>query len=758
MPADTGSRRLRPTRLFGEWLAVGTVLGILVTGLILAGGLRRFDHLLYDLVITARPRPPPDAIVIIGIDEASLARIGPWPWPRRIHADAIARLAAARPRAIGYDVLFTEAGPDDAGLDDARLDDALRASPVPVVLPLQFMVPGRDGRAHDDVPPVVGRGAGSAARVGQSTIVPDEDGVVRTLAMAVDGTTRWPQVAALLAGADVPVPFRARPATAPLRRVDERLVGFRGPPGSFRTLSFAALLDGEIPPELLRDRIVMIGATAAGLGDQFSTPTAGRSGVMAGVEIEASLVADLLEGRRLRRAGDGAAIALALAVLGLGMAGLLRLRPAAAAIAGAVLVAVVVLGTALLFAATGLWVAPAGALVGVLLAQPFWAWRRLAAVNDWMMAELAELGGGSVPRAGRSVAADPVTRTTQLLAATIDRVDELREIADAAIRGLPDPTLLVARDGSIAAANTAAAALFGAPGLAAVDRTFAGLPPFGAATLADPATPWRGEHRAADGSIRDIRSTPWRGPDGTALGWIVRFADISALRRAEAAREEALQLLTHDMRAPQASILALLDRNPDLPPALARRLRHLATRTIALADGYLQLARAEAGDHVMAEVDLAAITIEAIDELWPQSQARALRIDGSGLDSEAVLRGNHQLLLRAIVNMIGNAVKFAPLGSTVTCRLAPDGDDWRLDIVDTGPGIAADVQARLFGRFRAGPEADGVGLGLAFVRSVATSHGGSIDVVSAPGAGATFILRVPRLAAAPAPGRPARAG
>ncbi|PZN97123.1 MAG: histidine kinase [Alphaproteobacteria bacterium] len=747
MPADTGPRVRRPARLLGEWLAVGTVLSILVTGLILAGGLRRFDYLLYDLVATARPRAPPDAIVIIGIDEASLARIGPWPWPRQVHADAIARLAAARPRAIGYDVLFTEAGADDAGLDAA-----LRASPVPVVLPLQFMVPGRDGNAHDDIVPVVGRGAGSAARIGQSTIAPDEDGVVRTLTMAVDGTRRWPQVAALLTGAGVAEPFQPRPITAPLRRVDERLVGFRGPPGSFRTLSFAALRDGAIPDDLLRDRIVMIGATAAGLGDQFSTPTAGRTGVMAGVEIQASLAADLLEGRRLRRAGTGAAIALALAVLWLGMAGLLRLRPAAAAIGGALLVAAALLATALLFAATGLWVAPAGALVGVLLAQPFWAWRRLAAVNDWMLAELAELGGGVVPRAGRSIAADPVTRTTQLLAATIDRVDELREIADAAIRGLPDPTLLVARDGSIAATNTAAAALFGAAAdFAAVDRAFAGLPPFGAATLADAATPWRGEHRAADGSIRDIRSTPWRGPDGAALGWIVRFADISALRRAEAAREEALQLLTHDMRAPQASILALLDRNPELPPALAQRLRHLATRTIALADGYLQLARAEAGDHVMVEVDLAAIATEAIDELWPQSQARGLRIDGIGLDDEALLVGNHQLLLRAIVNMIGNAVKFAPAGSTVSCRLAPEGDNWRLDIIDSGPGIAADMQARLFGRFRVGPQADGVGLGLAFVRSVATGHGGSIGVTSAPGAGATFTLRVPR-ASAPAPG------
>ncbi len=744
MPSASPStpRLQRPARLLGEWLAVGIGLSLVAAALVLTGMVQRLDHVIYDLVLTAQPASPPDNIIIIGIDEASIARIGPWPWPRRIHADAIARIAAAGPRAIGYDVLFTE----HRG-DDAALDTAIRKAGVPVVLPMQFAVPGHDGSAHDDELPVVGAGV---ARVGQSAIHPDEDGVVRTIDMALDGTRRWLHVAALLAPAPALPAFVAEPTTQSLRRVGERLIGFRGPPGSFRSIPFAALIAGEVPPELLKDHIVMVGATAAGLGDQFSTPTLDRTGVMAGVELQASAVADLIEGRDLRRAGDAATIGLALAALWWGMIGLLRLRPAAAALFGAGLVLLVLAATATLFHVTGLWVGPAAALFGVLLAQPLWAWRRLAVVNDWMMAELAELGGGLVPKSSRSAPEDPVTRTTQLLAATIDRVDELREIADAAIRGLPDPTLLVARDGSIAAANTAAEALFGkAPALAAVDAAFAGLPPFGAQALADPASPWRGEHRAADASVRDIRFTPWRGPDGTALGWIVRFADISALRRAEAAREEALQLLTHDMRAPQASIIALVDREPDLPPALAERLRHLATRTIALADGYLQLARADAGDYAMAEVDLAAIVTEAIDELWPQSQARGVRLVGKGLDDEALLMGNHQLLLRAAVNLIGNAVKFAPAGSEVVCSVAAAADGWRLDVIDHGPGVAADVAARLFGRFRAGPQANGVGLGLAFVRTVAQGHGGSIGFTTTPGGGATFTLALP--AALPAP-------
>lgn len=219
------------------------------------------------------------------------------------------------------------------------------------------------------------------------------------------------------------------------------------------------------------------------------------------------------------------------------------------------------------------------------------------------------------------------------------------------------------------------------------------------------------------------------------------------MRRAEAAREEALQLLTHDMRAPQASILALVDRTKSLPPEVADRLRHLARRTIGLADGYLQLARAESGNYIMEEVDLAAIATEAVDEMWPQAQALKIAIDGVGLEREALLWGNHSLLMRAIVNLISNALKHAPRGSRITVRLRADNKDWRLDVEDKGQGIPAHLQAQLFGRFRTDGMADGVGLGLAFVRSVAVGHGGLARCQSVEFEGATFTLWLPGLEA-----------
>lgn len=738
--AEPSGRRPWPQRLLAEWLLVGALLSVLIVVLATTGAVRRLDDLAYDFTVTRRALPVPDDIIIIAIDEASLARFGPWPWPRDVHADAISQLEAAGAWAVGYDVLFIEPSAGDAALS-AALQRTGR-----VVLPIQFRVPGSDGRSYDALQPVV-----TGARTGHATVMPDGDGVVRSIDLALDGDRRWLHVAALLAGAPaasvLPVlpDFAPRAATLPLARVEPRLVGFRGGAGQFRRVSFAALMADEVPRALLQGKTVLVGATAPGLGDLFSTPGVGRSGIMPGVELQANIVADLMAGRILRRAPAWATVLLALVALWTAMAGVLRLRPSAAALWGVALVGLVAAVVWLLLAQAGLWVGPAPATIALLLAQPVWAWRRLAVVNRWMTDEIATLGqtvGDAEPTA------DPVTRTTQLLAAAIDQVDGLRQLADAAIRDLPDATLLVDRDGIIVGANTAAVALFGAaPGLGAVDRVFAGhgLPAFGAATLADPISPWRGEHPARGGTVRDIRFTPWRDSKGAPLGWIARFADITALRRAEQVREEALQLLTHDMRAPQATILALVDGDKGVDPALADRLRHLARRTIALADGYLQLARADAGGYAMKEVDLAAIVTEAVDELWPQSHAKNVKLSGQGLDSEALMAGDYQLLLRAAVNLIGNAVKFAPHGSVVTVRLAAAAGGWQMDVIDTGAGIPADVQARLFGRFRTGPQTSGggVGLGLAFVRSVADGHDGTVTCESRPGEGARFSLWLP---------------
>jgi signal transduction histidine kinase len=724
-----------------EWLLALTVMSLALAALSLTNSLSRLDQAIYDMTTRLMAPLPPDNVLIVTVDDASIDALGPWPWPAARHGAVIDALRRSGALAIGYDVALDTSDSDALAPALARA----RAASVPVAMPAQFRVPGGDGRAYDVTPPPRG------ALASHAMIQPDEDGVVRRLPLVLDGERRWPHMTAalLVGGAMLDLPKFVKPeGQALLVPREERLIGFRGGPGSFRSFPISAVLAGEVPRELIDGRVVLVGLTATGLGAQYSTATSGAGGAMPAIEISASLVADLLQGRVLSTTDALGSLTLALLMLWTVMVAMLLLRPGLAGLFGILLAVLVLLLAASGLLVTGSWSQPAAAVVAMLVAPPFWAWRRLVVVNDWMTQELDSLGDLGLPKRLQILASDPVTRTTERLALTIDRVQELRRLADAALRGLPDATLLVSGSGEIVSANGTAEALFGEnPKPRTVEAAFKGndLPPFRADALAMPKGPWFGEFRAEDGTVREVRYTPWRDANDKPLGWVVRFADISALRKAEAAREEALQLLTHDMRAPQASILALVDRSEDMPKATGDRLRALARRTISLADGYLQLARADAGGYPMDEVDLGAIATEAVDELWPIAAAKNVRIKGERIDREALSFGNASLLMRAMVNLLSNAVKHTPRGGEITVRLKADVKDWRVDVIDHGPGVSAEVQERLFGRFQTSGDMGGVGLGLAFVKSVADGHGGLVRCHSVPGDGAMFSLYLPGL-------------
>ena len=89
-------------------------LALLATALLLSGWTWRADRVLYDLGLSLWRRAPPADIVIVAIDDASIAAIGRWPWPRVLHSTLLERLADARPRAIALDLLLSEPDPDPA--------------------------------------------------------------------------------------------------------------------------------------------------------------------------------------------------------------------------------------------------------------------------------------------------------------------------------------------------------------------------------------------------------------------------------------------------------------------------------------------------------------------------------------------------------------------------------------------------------------------------------------------------------------------
>jgi CHASE2 domain-containing sensor protein/nitrogen-specific signal transduction histidine kinase len=726
-----------------------TAATALAAVLALSGLAQRADGFVYDLLARVAVHAPRDDIVIVAIDNASVGALGRWPWTRDRHTALLQRLAAARPRAIAYDVLFLE-----PSADDAALAQAMRGA-GPVYLPLTFDIPGDNGapfRLEQPVEPL----RSAAAGLGQVNLEFDADGVVRRVMLGEDdGVHSWPHmmetVYRAVRGRDsAPYMKGARALTgAPggLRRGRPMLIPFAGPPGRFRTISFSDIALGEIDPQFLKDKIVLVGAEADGLGDRYATPLFGGAQGMAGVEVLANVLDALLSDRGVQPLPPAGVLAFSVLPPWLLLIGVLRLRPGANMLLGVALMAACLAACAALLLLARIWAPPAAALAGLLFVYPFWSWRRLAATSAYMAGELGRFAQEPelLPALGSEAGAggDVVTREMDLMRAAVSRMRELRRFVTFSLQSLPDATLVADLDGQVGLANRAADALF--ERLTGAGPTGQRLDTLMAAFTPSPEAP---DEVEAQGLTLQVRRTPLSDASGAAIGAIVRFTDISALKAAGRQREQVLQLLTHDMRSPQVSILALLRQDEaGAPPALAARIEGYARRTLALADDFVNLARAESAPLDLQVLDLGDLMLDAVDDLWPQAKAKGVALAGEAAPEPMLVMADRSLMTRVLINLVSNAVKYTDPGGRIDCRVIREGEVVSAVIADTGRGMGPDQLARLFRRFdRGGPsdrdKADGTGLGLAFVQTAVLRHGGAVTCDSRQGEGSRFAVRL----------------
>lgn len=215
------------------------------------------------------------------------------------------------------------------------------------------------------------------------------------------------------------------------------------------------------------------------------------------------------------------------------------------------------------------------------------------------------------------------------------------------------------------------------------------------------------------------------------------------LRQAQREREDFMAFVSHDIRVPLSSALQKLDAllGPEHPVYVQ------LDRARAWADGFVQISRAMSLDlTVLPEVDLGAIAYEATDEVYAAALVKRIVWQRQVPDKPVWVHGEFDLLFRAVQNLLVNAVKFSPTDDSVTLRLCQEEGMAVLHVIDHGPGIAPDAQKWIFERFVTGTTPSdvpkGTGLGLFFVRTVVTRHGGQISVQSQPGR-TVFTLRLP---------------
>ncbi len=777
LPGKTEEFSFRSGRMLLEWWAVIFVATVSIIAISWLSPPVRADNLFYDLVLRLNPPPASQRVLIVAIDNRSLAEYGRWPWPRELHARLVDRLTDAGAEAVGYDVLFPEPSADQGA--DARLADAI-ARNGRVVVPSIIEIPGPNGAPSMRIPPV--EPIGSAA-LGHGHVVtrPDRDGVVRAIDRLSDGEGRrnlhmGEALTAIVnkdkAALDAPLPAPDAPVFAPRRD----LIPFAGPAGTYAQMSFADVVAGRVPDDLIADRIVLVGATASGMGDRFSTPMSGTLETMAGVELHANYLDSLLQDRMIRPVDPIVWQIFSILPVWMLMLSMLFLGPRINLWLGVALGFGVFIITMISLAFFRIWLPPSMALIAVGLIFPLWGWRRLDLASRYMVAELRELRAERtvLPRHRRELSGDPVERQIILMHEAIRDVRDLRRFVAQSLDSLPDAALVTDLDGRILISNDAADALFehrlSGPLL---NRPLEDI--FGSLDtdprLPDPRAvellqamrmmelPPEGgyETRLPDGTSLEIRIAFFTDADRQPLGWIARFADITQLRASERQREDALRLLTHDMRAPQASILAVLEsEGKKVPPELARRLERYAHQTLSLADDFVHLARAESGRFVVETFNLSEALLDAADDLWPLADAKRIRIVSDVPEEEALITGDRALLTRAITNLLGNAIKYSDERTRIIARTRLEDRQVVVEIEDQGRGIAADDLPKLFEPFRrlappegapAASEATGAGLGLAFVKAVVERHRGQVSATSVEGSGSVFGIHLPRATA-----------
>jgi signal transduction histidine kinase len=233
-------------------------------------------------------------------------------------------------------------------------------------------------------------------------------------------------------------------------------------------------------------------------------------------------------------------------------------------------------------------------------------------------------------------------------------------------------------------------------------------------------------------------------------------------REVEKSRRDLVAAVSHDLRTPLASTRALIEALADgvaEDPETQRRYLSSASRELEhlsrLVDDLFELARIDAGvlELNLEEASLHDMISDTISSFQPQAEQKGVRLLGeiSG-DVDPVL-ANPPKLQRVLHNLVSNALRHTPQDGTVTLRAAPEGEVTRVEVSDTGEGIASEDLPRVFERTfrgeqsRTRPDEDGApgaGLGLAIARGLVEAHGGTMNVQSEPGRGSLFHFTLKR--------------
>jgi adenylate cyclase len=284
------------------------------------GFLEGFEARTYDMRFKAMRGPVEynRDIVIIAIDDRSVAELGRFPWSREFFRELIDFASKAGAKAVLLDVFFPE---EESTEVDGRLASSIKNSGIiTLAAAFEFSEDGSVASMIHNIPVL----AGSAKNIAHINVLPDEDGVIRWTRLVIPYEGKlYPSLALTAAmeamGVDeievrdygVVLGSKAIPTDMDAGI----LINYRGPPGTYERFSFSDVVKGRVSPGQLRDKVIFVGATAIGIYDMRVTPFSNNS---SGVEINANVADNILRGDFMQRGGIEKLVDL-LSIAALGM-------------------------------------------------------------------------------------------------------------------------------------------------------------------------------------------------------------------------------------------------------------------------------------------------------------------------------------------------------------------------------------------------------------------------------------------------------
>jgi len=859
-----------------ESIKLGILLSCLCLAIIYGDWTWRWDRLIYDAQSSLVRQEASNDIVIIAIDEASLNSIGRWPWPRNIHAELINKLTEYQAKAILFDVIFSESSFNKK--NDELLADAIKNNGT-VNLPVLLEQNRLQGQLLETLPlPLLTQ---ASARLGHVHIELDPDGIARgTYLFEGLGEAHWPHIGLSILTMLNEAPDQllnikhdnkntnASPWT--WVRKNHFLIPYIGPIGSFKTTSYINVLNNHVSADSFKNKIVLIGVTAAGLGDSLPTPVSGLTRAMPGIEINANIIQAIKSNSLIKTISNELLYLLAAALVMLPILIFPYLSPRLTLIFVIGEIGLLLLCSLLSLHILHIWIPLSATLISLVLSYPLWAWRRLEFTVKYLNYELETLSKEAheieryvaqnadqsfeslqnlipisslsifsknnelILKLGESCSTNftgplienkwlsisegtyatsflidknihkvrvlwklntppnesqskiiktyirqqvkPKTQhantTVEIIESrihdiqqTTDKLASLRHFITDSMEQMADGVIVVDSLGIITLANNQAikqiserteAPLLHQPIQPVLERMFLTTGESWDSIINDLLSKKHYDNlqvRTHKNKDLVVNISPLYKATGTVVGFIINLSDITEIKDAQRRRNEMLSFLSHDLRSPLVSILAMIEHNKtnNSENTLNNRIEKNINQTIQLAEDFVHLARVESNEDIKFNtVNMSDIVANAVDTVWDQAKLKNIQLIQDTYDEEWIL-GNGAIMERVLVNLLTNAIKYSHEKCTVSVSLTKNESEIMCCVEDNGPGISEEDIPSLFDRFerahqkskKQSDNSQGIGLGLAFVHAAINKHNGSVSVNSEPGKGTCFCIQLP---------------